>query len=226
MFQNIKPWRFYTYKARVFPISNQYIHKKPKMRPTVAFTIMSIFATVILTASIDPKTNTIRDTEERLEVVYRHLKNLVQGHDFDNRGFQLLAEYTRDQLLDLSKLISNDTKLMRKLDFTKHVFQEMADAARFLWLYNYDSMDQVLLRYVITLKIRLLMLFDSQGFPDRKIKRYSSTVASISQVLFYWGEAYSRLDHEVDSSFNALFEKQLSDSKILLQTLQSHDSKG
>lgn len=204
MFQNIKSWRFYTYKASVFPISNQYILKKPKMRLTIAFTIFSIFAAVTLTTSVDPKTNNIRDTEERLEVVYKHLKNLVQGHDFDNRGFQLLAEYTRDQLLDLTNLISNNTNLTRKLDFTKHVFKEMADAAQLILLCRYDSMDQNLLRYVIPLKIRLLMLFDSKGFPDRKIKRYSSTVASISQVLFYWGDVYFRLNHEVDSSFGSL----------------------
>lgn len=196
------------------------------MRPTIAFTIISIFAAVTLTASVDPKTNNMSDIEERLEVVYKHLKNLVQGHDFDNRGFQLLAEYTRAQLLDLTNLISNNTNLTRKLDFTKHVFQEMAEATHLIWLYSYDSMDQNLLRYVITLKIRLLMLFDSKGFPDTKIEGYSDKMASIKHVLYYWGDVYFRLNHEVDSSFGSLFAKQLSDSKILLQTLQSHDSKG
>lgn len=167
------------------------------------------------------------DLRERLlDLVIHGMKSFIGETSFNRLEFEDLAEILEQQILYVGHSVNPfapcTKHLYDKLQFARHIFQEMRDAVESLnFMDSARGQAQTLVNKVILLNIRLLSFFDSKGKPDSQAKGYSYKITRLTHALQYWGRSFRRMKL-VSRGVMLVFETYSSQAFFTLEELASH----
>lgn len=166
---------------------------------------------------------------EILDSFFQKMASYVNGVDFNYLQFGIDIEKLRLNLSDIEfevEIAYYYERFQHQIDFVRKVFQSMVDATENLKRYSGCQLPgHDLVHKLIELNVRALVLHDSHGDLDFRIKDFERKVLSLSRTFFFLEEDMNHLT-EVLVGMRSIFYRQMAKVREILESLVSQFPSG
>lgn len=206
------------------------LEKIPLEEPTESIdnnTTLREYETPVMntTYELDFNVKELSQAERMLHNLFQSFKPYFLTSNFYIDLFESNAPRLEEEINHVSIFINgiwlHSEQLSEKLQFSKHIFETMAESIELLRHFNDLGPTEIhLVHCVIDINVRLLSLLGSYGVPDPLIIKYAYNVFHFKDDLNFYRKEFEKLK-DIPFGISWMFKKYISQADKKLEMLES-----